>query len=49
MSRKKQPKNSFKNAVESTPLLKNAYESGLKALGTYSLPFADFLNANDIH
>ena len=36
MSRKKQPKNSFKNAVESTPLLKDAYESGLKALGSYS-------------
>ncbi len=36
MSLKKQPKNSFKNAVESTPLLKDAYESGLKALGKHS-------------
>ncbi|WP_055075044.1 hypothetical protein [Pseudanabaena sp. 'Roaring Creek'] len=36
MSRKKQSKNSFKNDVESTPLLKDAYKSGLRALGNYS-------------
>ncbi len=36
MSRQKKPKNIFKNAVQATPLLKNAYESGLKALGNHS-------------
>jgi hypothetical protein len=32
MSRQKKRENSFKNAVQATPLLTDAYESGLKAL-----------------
>lgn len=36
MSRQKKPKNDFKNAVQVTLLLKDAYESGLKALGNHS-------------
>jgi len=36
MSQKKKPKNIFKSAIEATPLLKDAYKEGLKALGNYS-------------
>lgn len=31
-----EPKNSFKSAIQATPLLKDAYKDGLQALGSYS-------------